>query len=414
MVGKNLFAISSFKMGSIIGTDTTIRVCSYQNIYLEAGTYTFSTNLSSTFRFNLTINSIGNAPLNAYPTYSYNSGWKTSTPTFTFTITESGYFTVLLSKADNSTLTLNDIKDFTYMLNKGSTVTEYEPYKSQTYSVDLGSIELCKIGDYQDYIYKENGNWYLYKAIGKEVLDGSENWAYYVSDANKVFYTPKSDATFGSSTSNPILSTHFKSEYATNNGNTFLSGSEHRLNFCTNIIGDSDVIPNWTNWLSNNNTTIYYALTTPTTTQITDETLLSQLEALAGATTYLDQTNIITSGSTLNPLLDVTTYAVDDTNFNITNNGNIYSKPIITIYGVGTIGLYLNGIQVLSLDMGETTSQITIDVAKLEAYNQETGALMNRSVTGDYNNLSLNVGENTITESGTLQGIEIENYSRWL
>ena len=64
--------------------------------------------------------------------------------------------------------------------------------------------------------------------------------------------------------------------------------------------------------------------------------------------------------------------------------------------------------------MGETTSQITIDVAKLEAYNQETGALMNRNVTGDYNNLSLNVGENTITESGTLQGLEVENYSRWL
>ena len=116
----------------------------------------------------------------------------------------------------------------------------------------------------------------------------------------------------------------------------------------------------------------------------------------------------------ISPLLDVTTYSVDNPSFTITNSGNIYSKPIITIYGLGTVGLYLNGIQVLSLDMGSTTSQITIDVAKLEAYNQETGALMNRNVTGDYNNLVLNVGENTITESGTLQGLEVENYSRWL
>jgi hypothetical protein len=170
----------------------------------------------------------------------------------------------------------------------------------------------------------------------------------------------------------------------------------------------------WKTWLSTHNTIVYYVLETPTTTQITDDDLITQLEALIGATTYLGQTNIITSGSTLNPLLDVTTYAVDDPSFVITNSGNIYSKPIITIYGLGTIGLYLNGIQVLSLDMGDTTSQITIDVANMEAYNQETGAFMNRHVTGDYSDLAFNVGENTLTESGTLQGIEIENYSRWL
>ena len=300
----------------------------------------------------------------------------------------------------------------TYQLEDNSTSTEYEPYQSQTYSVNLGSIELCKIGDYQDYIYKENGNWYLYKAIGKVVLDGSESgWTLATNSSNINRYIINIPTILGNSS---LLCNYFIGRAGT--GQLFVNGclnnpSSGNINFCnTDIL----TLEDWKTWLSTHNTIVYYVLSTPTTTQITDETLLSQLEALAGATTYLDQTNIITSGSTLNPLLDVTTYAVDDPNFNITNNGNIYSKPIITIYGVGTIGLYLNGIQVLSLDMGETTSQITIDVAKLEAYNQETGALMNRSVTGDYNNLSLNVGENTITESGTLQGIEIENYSRWL
>lgn len=43
------------------------------------------------------------------------------------------------------------------MLEKSSTASEYEPYKSQSYEVDLDDIELCKIGDYKDYIKKSTG-----------------------------------------------------------------------------------------------------------------------------------------------------------------------------------------------------------------------------------------------------------------
>lgn len=307
-----------------------------------------------------------------------------------------------------------------FQLEAGEAATPYEPYVSQTYSVDLGLIELCKIGDYQDYIYKENGNWYLYKAIGKAVLDGSENWQY-SAQTNSVFYVQNLITDFARSNNIPLSNYYVgktnvrNTSGASNNENNTISFNNYSSTNYLYVVNNTYTSANdFKTWLSTHNTIVYYQLATSTTTQITDTTLLSQLEALASATTYLGQTNIITNGDDLSPLLDVTTYAVDDPNFTITNNGNIYSKPIITIYGVGTIGLYLNGIQVLSLDMGETTSQITIDVAKLEAYNQETGALMNRSVTGDYNNLSLNVGENTITESGTLQGLEVENYSRWL
>lgn len=45
-------------------------------------------------------------------------------------------------------------------LEQGSTATSYVPYYHTNYPINLGSIELCKIGDYQDYLYKENGNWY--------------------------------------------------------------------------------------------------------------------------------------------------------------------------------------------------------------------------------------------------------------
>lgn len=334
----------------------------------------------------------------------------------TRTITTSSTANYIGVQVNKTAIALSDVEGIDLQIEKGSTATTYEPYVSQTYSVDLGSIELCKIGDYQDYIYKENGNWYKYNAIGKVVLDGSENWQY-ISVAQGLLFrnsTLVNDAIVDNNYA-PYCN-YYKgiplSQIRANNNIIVNKGSNYAyLDIVDNRYTNTT---DFTNWLNSNNVSVYYVLATPTTTQITNEDLITQLEALAGATTYLGQTNIITSGSTLNPLLDVTTYAVDDPSFIITNSGNINSKPIITIYGLGTIGLYLNGIQVLSLDMGETTSQITIDVAKMEAYNQETGALMNRSVTGDYNNLSLNVGENTITESGTLQGLEIENYSRWL
>ena len=67
-------------------------------------------------------------------------------------------------------------------------VSNSDNTQSQSYHVSLGNIELCKIGNYQDYIFKNTQDsphydntlikdaWYLNKQIGKVVLDGSENW----------------------------------------------------------------------------------------------------------------------------------------------------------------------------------------------------------------------------------------------
>lgn len=45
-------------------------------------------------------------------------------------------------------------------------------------------------------------------------------------------------------------------------------------------------------WLSTHNTTLYYVLNTPTTTEITDTTLIEQLDNLEKAYSYDTQTNI--------------------------------------------------------------------------------------------------------------------------
>ena len=101
----------------------------------------------------------------------------------------------------------------------------------------------------------------------------------------------------------------------------------------------------------------------------------------------------------------------DITSINIRNSGNIYSRPIITINGTGTIEISLNNIQLFSIDMGNYTS-ITIDTNNMNAYNGST--LLNRNVIGNYDNFKLNVGNNTISWTGAITQIEIDNYSRWI
>lgn len=99
------------------------------------------------------------------------------------------------------------------------------------------------------------------------------------------------------------------------------------------------------------------------------------------------------------------------TSISIRNSGNIYSRPVITITGTGTINLSLNGNQLFVINMGSYNS-ITIDTNNMNAYNGST--LLNRNIIGSYDNFKLNVGNNTISWSGTITQIEINNYSRWI
>jgi predicted phage tail component-like protein len=97
----------------------------------------------------------------------------------------------------------------------------------------------------------------------------------------------------------------------------------------------------------------------------------------------------------------------------VRNKGNIYSKPILHIEGTGTITISLEGNQVFNIVMGDNT-EIEIDIEKLEAYNPNDGTLLNRIVTGDYDDFKLESGNNTITLGGTITSANITMYSRWL
>lgn len=109
--------------------------------------------------------------------------------------------------------------------------------------------------------------------------------------------------------------------------------------------------------------------------------------------------------------LDVSLLAEAVTEVALVNLGNTASRPTIQLVGSGTINLSINGNQVLAISLGDDES-ITIDAAAMNAYNGDY--LMNRAVTGDYSNVILNVGTNTLSWDGDVESVEVTNISRWI
>lgn len=106
-------------------------------------------------------------------------------------------------------------------------------------------------------------------------------------------------------------------------------------------------------------------------------------------------------------------YTETETSVIVRNGGNCQSKPIITVVGLGTILLKINGRTVLNIVMDKNTPEsITIDSEKMEAYNGNV--LKNRQVSGDYDNCVLNVGANEISWDGNVARLTFNNYTRWI
>lgn len=185
-------------------------------------------------------------------------------------------------------------------------VSKSSNYVSQTYPISLGNIELCKIGDYQDYIYKENNKWYKHSEIGKVVLDGSESgWDEYTQSGVTNYYN-NSLITFNTQNG---LSNYFTLSTDTSYTNTntrlvlFNSQKGFGIYAIQNLFG---TLASLKGWLSNNNPTVYYVLVTPTNTEITDQTLIAQLDNFEKVKSYNSQTNISQENNDLPFIIDAT------------------------------------------------------------------------------------------------------------
>lgn len=176
-------------------------------------------------------------------------------------------------------------------------------------------IELCKIGNYQDYFYKSGSKWYLHKEIEKVILNGNENWEQY-SGNNNVFFAVinSSIMPLPKNESLNVFCDNYVSVLSTSSVTTFIDEASS-LNYAVGVHVTSSVIRikdtrytsvvDLKSWLASNNVTLYYVLATATNTEITDTTLISQLEAIYNAPLY-EETNITQTNNDLPMVLDIT------------------------------------------------------------------------------------------------------------
>lgn len=101
------------------------------------------------------------------------------------------------------------------------------------------------------------------------------------------------------------------------------------------------------------------------------------------------------------------------TNITVRNTGNVYSKPLLTIKGKDTVTVYIDNVEILSCELGNTESTMIIDADAMNAYGPD-GVFLNRQVTGDYKNLIFKPKHNILTVTGQVQTVKVERYNRWI
>ena len=174
-------------------------------------------------------------------------------------------------------------------------------------------IELCKIGDYQDYIYKRGADWYKHEVVKKIVLNGSET----------ITTRSNTSATHSKFVMANILPTEIAGHLYLNSTHfTVGNANDGAVSvdcFCSNNTSgykkylyfsvENEIASTTTafgTWLSNNNVTVRYAQATPQDILITEPSLINQLNALDyDGQSYYDVTNITTVGQELAPIVKI-------------------------------------------------------------------------------------------------------------
>lgn len=177
------------------------------------------------------------------------------------------------------------------MLEQGSTPTSYEPYYNYT---------LSKIGDYQDIIFKnepnnvnydntlvENG-WYKKNVIGKTIIDEKTSWGKgSIISGYSYFYTSEFDniinSIYNAYCDKMVVRKNMMINQTPVTTDTISIGGTDSAKIRIKILSsrlNSDTQAAFQDWLKDNNLIICLILATPTYTQITETTLIEQLESL--------------------------------------------------------------------------------------------------------------------------------------
>lgn len=184
------------------------------------------------------------------------------------------------------------------------TITDEDNTETQTFSINLPSgMELCKIGDYQDSFVYDNNKWYKRANVGKVVINGSEsNWS--SETAYTGYYRYSCSGILPAFTrGNNGLNNRFTQRINQPHGDyQYLYMQENNGHFHIQILQSrltDGNVSTFKTWLSNNNVDTYYILNEQTDTEITNTTLINQLNAIKEATSYNGTTNILQTNNDL-------------------------------------------------------------------------------------------------------------------
>lgn len=222
---------------------------------------------------------------------------------------------------------ISDVPSLPIQLEVGDVPSTYNPYGSP-------SIELNALGTYKDYFHKTDGKWYLHKETG-EVDLGTLTWAK-SSSGNKysTTITPPykwagNDVMLCSSYTFDGIGNSTVGYYGANGTFRYGYNVSSSTSYSEMYFANESISTQTDFKTSVNGVLLYYPLQTATNTEITNSTLISQLNAISKAKTYDGSTTIVQEGTDAQFKLSMPVPAEVTSEYK--------GEPIITVSEVGTI-----------------------------------------------------------------------------
>ena len=288
-LGKNLLSAGLETGGWALTVGSTIAKATNNNAYRCDAPIAVKPNTEYIF-------SINGAAFDSFRVvYANAAGTILSNEVFTGTIkTPDNCYQIVFYSSAMKTAYPN-IQDIKAQLEVGNTVTPYAPY--------FTPIELCKLGTYQDYIYKDGSDWKIHKATSKATF-GDLNWQDYQisSTGHYRVYSPGIAQTVLPPSANNVSFIGYCSIYANKTSSRTYAREEGcsvqgdgYANTGTIFIYDADYDYSGSaaDWKAERGGgQIYFVLKTATDTVITNSALIAQLDALVNGgaengTTYI-------------------------------------------------------------------------------------------------------------------------------
>lgn len=255
-------------------------------------------------------------PVKAQKIYTYSGLTSVGTAPYSCYYDSNKTFVSSFKQAvGENTITIPDNICYVRFSIATANINTFSIVKENQAPLTLGDIELydgdkIQISYVNEAGYKKVTGANIVNNMAKVVLNGTEAWQ--LNDSGTSSYSYR--LTLGGQVaSQNCLSTHYPYAASINNSNTnqgivvvniTASNWQIRIRY-----GTEDTLANFksllaTEYANETPVEVIYQLATPTTTAITDTTLLSQLETLINMETYKQITNIETEGADLNPVLE--------------------------------------------------------------------------------------------------------------